>query len=372
MRVTYYHLAFKGAVHLGERGLEQEASRHTLPSDTLYAALVSASAPAGPPPEAWERDFAAGDAPLLLGSAFPYAGNVRFYPLPIVDLATLGLSANDPKRLKHIAFISEAIWRRILRGEPLAPLFDEGKGGEGAFLQGGALWLTRQEVAALPEALQRVSGPSGGKHPRAVEALRHMEVYRVWRAPRVTVDRLQCGTAIFYTGRVSFAQGCGLWFPVAWRRPEAPADAGLTWRRAFERALTLLGDQGLGGDRAAGLGGFTWAVGGEAEWPEPTPGAPVALLSRYHPRPEEVPAAFQGGAVRYRLGWVAGYLQSVGQAAQRRRGVRFVEEGSVLIALAQPMGDLVDARPRYEQAEFPHPVWRYGLALGVRMEVRDG
>lgn len=369
-RVRYYHLAFKGAVHIGERGIEQEETRHTLPADTLYAALVSAAASAGPPPEAWARAFAAPEeVPFLIGSAFPYAGGVRFYPLPMVDLKKRGIPAGEPKKIKRLAFVSEGVWRRLLRGEPLEDLFPaEGKAGQGACLQKGALWLTREEIAHLPEEIRTVRGPSGGRHPRPVEALYHINIYQEWRAPRVTVDRFQRGTSIFYTGRVSFARGCGLWFPVAWRQPEAPVEAGLTWRAAFERALTLLGDDGLGGDRAAGLGGFTWSLGGEEEWPEPTIGAPMALLSRYHPRPEEVPAALEGEAVRYRLTWVAGYLRSPGQAAQRRRGVRFVEEGSLLTACPQPMGDIVDVRPQV--GEFPHPVWRYGLALGV--EVRHG
>lgn len=372
MHVRYYHLAFKGAVHIGERGIEQESTRHTLPADTLYAALVSASASVGPPPEAWGRAFTVPEAvPFLLGSAFPYAGGVRFYPLPMVDLAKWGLPIGDSKRLKRIAFVSEEIWRRMVRGQSLEGLFPvEGKAAQGAFLQGGALWLTCEEIARLPEEVRSVVGPSGGRHPRAVEALRYMKVYSVQRAPRVTVDRLQRGSAIFYTGRLFFSAGCGLWFPVAWRQPEAPADEGLTWRAAFERALSILADGGLGGDRAAGLGGFTWAVGGEGEWPEPTPGAPMTLVSRYHPREEETPAAFEGKAVRYRLTWMAGYLLAPGQAAQRRRGVRFVEEGSILTAQGVPMGEIVDVRPQV--GNFPHPIWRYGLALGVPMEVCDG
>lgn len=370
--VRYYHLAFRSAVHIGERGIEQEETLHTVPSDTLYAALVSASASAGPPPEAWEGAFSNPiEASFLLGSAFPYAGGVRFYPLPMVDLAALGIGREDPKRLKGIAFVSEGIWRRILRGEPLARLFprDEGE-SEGVFLQRGALWLSREEVTALPGAIRAVVGPAGGQHGRPMGALRHLEIYQTWRAPRVTVDRLQRGSAIFYTGRASFAPGCGLWFPVVWRRPEALAGEGVTWRAAFERALMLLADVGLGGDRAAGLGAFSWRIAGEEEWPDPPLGAPMALLSRYHPRSEEIPAAITGEAVRYRLGIVAGYLYSPGQSAQRRRSLRFLAEGSVLTALAQPMGDVVDVRPKV--GDFPHPVWRYGLALGAPLEVHNG
>jgi CRISPR-associated protein Csm4 len=163
------------------------------------------------------------------------------------------------------------------------------------------------------------------------------------------------------------APGCGLWFPVAWLRPDALADER-PWRALLEHGLSLLSDAGLGGERSAGLGGFRWRAGKDETWPWPQPGSPVVTLSRYHPREEELPAALEGTAVRYRLESVAGYLQSPGLPAQRRRRLWLVQEGSVISAVDKGvMGDVSDVRPQV--GDFPHPVWRYGLAFPVPLEV---
>jgi hypothetical protein len=47
-----------------------------------------------------------------------------------------------------------------------------------------------------------------------------------------------------------------------------------------------------------------------------------------------------------------------------------VAEGSVIRTMGDaPWGDVTDVRPRYGNPDptvaFGHPVWRYGLALGV-------
>ncbi len=100
----------------------------------------------------------------------------------------------------------------------------------------------------------------------------------------------------------------------------------------------------------------------------PRRGTPSLPSAATIPRAEELPAAFEGGAVGYQLASVAGYLRSPGVASQRRRRLWLVVEGSVLTALPSPvMGDLTDVAPVV--GSFPHPVWRYGLALPVPLEV---
>lgn len=370
MQVTPYYLSPEATLHIGRQGIEQEQTLHHAPADTLFAALLAASLEAGCPPEAWGQAFALSrEAPFWLGSAFPYAGGVRFYPRPQVNPATYGLQKSDPKRLRRIAYISQGVWEQLIQGRPLGSLFpDENAANEGAFLQGGALWLTREEADALPEEMRYLPG-AAARRARPLRALSQVAIWREEQMPRVTVDRLQRGSDIYYTGRVAFAPGCGLWFPVAWRRPEAPAALGLPWRALFESALSLLADAGLGGDRSAGLGGFTWRQGGAEQWPDPLVGAPAVTLSRYHPRADdELTAALQGEAVRYRLTSVAGYLRSPAQAAQRRRRLWMLAEGSVVtVTDAAGMGDLTDVCPKV--GAFPHPVWRYGLAFLAPLEV---
>ena len=368
MRVTPYYLDLSATLHIGKQGIEQEQTMSTAPADTLFAALLVASMEGGCPPDVWGRAFASAQtAPLWLGSAFPYAGGVRFYPRPLVDMAGYGLGSVDAKGLRRIAYVSEDIWQRILSGHTLSAVYPNGDDSSGAFLQDGLLWLTREEVDALPTWMRQTTGRAGGR-ARPLRALEHHAVWKDDQMPRVTVDRLQRGSEIYYTGRVAYASECGLWFPVAWRMADASACDSLTWRVLFERALSLLADAGLGGDRSAGLGGFTWRVGADEDWPAPQTGKAMVTLSRYHPSTQEMPTALQGDAVRYGLISVAGYLFSAGQAAQRRRRLWFVQEGSVVTTTdAQGMGDLTDVRPTV--GEFPHPVWRYGLAFPVPLEV---
>jgi CRISPR-associated protein Csm4 len=367
--VTYYHLQPKAALHVGAQGIGQEETLTTVPSDTLFAALVASSLLIEGAANGWSQAFAEPDqAPFILGSAYPYAGDVRFYPVPMVDLAERGLSLVDPKSLRRLRFISEGIWQRLLAGEPLAGLYP-GESGGGAFLQGGALWLSREEVEHLPEAMRVVSRPGGGRRARPLEALPHLAVWRTHRVPRVAVDRMGRGTDIYHTGRVTYAPGCGLWFAAAWLKPEARfPGTEQPWRTALEATLNALADAGLGGERAGGYGGFAWTVGGEEQWADPLPGQPSVTLSRYHPRAEELPAAFEGEKVRYQLASVAGHLQSLAAPAQRRRRLWLVAEGSVIKATGRAvMGDVTDVRPLV--GTFPHPVWRYGLALPAPLEV---
>jgi hypothetical protein len=53
----------------------------------------------------------------------------------------------------------------------------------------------------------------------------------------------------------------------------------------------------------------------------------------------------------------------VGHKDQRRRGLRLVAEGSLVGGGAQ--GALADVTPI---GDFPHPVYRYGLAFGIGLE----
>ncbi len=367
-RVTYYHLQFASGLHVDAQRIGQEQSLATVPSDTLFSALLAASVERHAEPGAWEGAFSSpDDAPFLLSSAFPYAGSVRFYPLPQVEVKALGLpEGTNLKSLRRLRFISEGIWQRVLAGRPLAGLYP--REGGGAFLQGGTLWLGKDEVDGLPAWLRETRSRGAGPRPRPLGALPYLDLWQAQQVPRVRVDRVTNASEIYHSGRVAYAPGCGLWFAVAWLKPEAPFPGGRSWRVAFEQALHVLADSGLGGERSAGYGGFRWRIGGESDWPQAAPGRPFVTLSRYHPRAGELPAVFEGSAARYQLASVAGYLHSPGIPSQRRRRLWLVAEGSVLNASpGAVMGDVTNVGPVV--GRFPHPVWRYGLALPVPLEV---
>lgn len=385
-KLSEYRLIFRSGFHLDTRGVNPEESATYVPSDTLFAALVDAHRRAGGDPDAFVTSFPQrqegeppAPPPFRLTSAFPFAGKIRFFPMPVpfhvwFNGETLRRRLKD---LRRIRFVSEGLFRRMVQGERLDewlfPPEGEEKGQhKGIALQHGALWLSSEEVAGLPDTMRLHPKK---KNSRPHRALRYTRVWALHRVPRVTVDRFSSASEIFHVGRVAFAPGCGLWFGVEWHAPDQKVDGeGIAYRDAFHRALSLLADDGLGGERSAGYGAFTWERGGDLSLPTPSPGEALYLLSRYHPRRSELPEALTGEGGGYSLISVAGWLRSPDGVAQRRRRLWMVAEGSIVRAVgAGPWGDVVDVRPTYENpaGDLPHPVWRYGLALGAGVKEVD-
>lgn len=372
--LNVYTLRPRSAFHLGEHGIGLEETASHAHSDTLFSALLAVWVQLGNGPKDWSSPLKEAP-PFLLTSIFPFAGKVRFYPLPLADLSPLGIKVDERRKdLRRISFVSEGIFRRIVDGQSLDGYLPpkEGTPDLGLLIQGGRLWLSKEEAADLPDDIRTYRGTRGKQPERPLRGLAHMSVWKADKVPRVTVNRRTHASNIFHSGRVSFAPGCGLWFGVAWLRPdERPGDGELTFRQTFELALSALADGGLGGERAAGYGAFCWQNGEVVQWTDPAPGQHYVTLSRYHPRSDETPGAFTGDSTAYSLQAVAGYLQAPGQAAQRRRRLWLVAEGSVLCAAsAAPFGDLTDVRPQV--GHFPHEIWRYGLACPVKLEVPHG
>lgn len=217
--------------------------------------------------------------------------------------------------------------------------------------------MTKDEVSGLPDDMRR----------RPERALRYQSIWSSQRVPRVTVDRVSSASTIYHSGRTSFAPGCGLWLGVAWREPAATvAGDGRSYREALSLTLAALQDDGLGGERSSGYGGFRLFETSEMALAEPTPGQPAWLLSRYHPTPTELPAALDERAA-YRLISVAGWLRTPDGPAQRRKRLTLLAEGSMVCPPAYPAGDVVDVQPTYDNPAggTAHPVYRYGLALAA-------
>ena len=363
-----HHLTFRGGLHVGTRGVNLAEAGHTIPSDTLFAAVLDACRRQG-----WDvADFAAPFAarppapPFLLTSAFPRVGEVRFYPVPVaLDklLAPEALSRHG-KAARRVRYLSEGLARRFLAGarleEYLFPAGLEEEPVKGAALQNGALWFGLDEMDALPAEFQR------GKNRR--HALARLKVWEFERVPRVTISRITQASAVYNAGRVVFAQDCGLWFGVAWQQPEQAA-GGRTYREMLDLLLHALQADGLGGERASGYGAFELGTRPPVDLGRaPQPGQPAWLLSRYHPRAEELPAALDSAkGAAYALAAVSGWLRSLDGAAQRRKRIFLVAEGSLVTPPAYPAGDLCDVRPAYlnPEGDLPHPVYRCGLALGL-------
>ena len=143
---TVYRLTFKKQLHLGRAsgaaqagslGLEKTACY--IPADALFSAIC----------EMWAQFYdaesltaflegytqEAAELPFMLTSAFPFAGDVYFFPKPLTF-------THPSKESKGVAFVSQAYFEAIISGKP--PEFNKN-----ALITGGEIWVSRQEKARL-------------------------------------------------------------------------------------------------------------------------------------------------------------------------------------------------------------------------------
>lgn len=363
-QITAYHLDLRHGLHVGVRGLSLEESGATVAADTLFGALVESMGRAGLEVAQLTQPFVDGDPPFLLTSAFPRAGDVRFYPMPVSARALLASRGNEVnlKRLKRTRFLSEALFLRATRGEKLDawwPSESPTPSARGLFLQGGALWLAREEVELLPDSM-RLDPQS--QRARPLGALDAAQVWSVDRIPHVAVDRVRSASDIYFVARTFYAQGCGLWFGVQWRTQDALV-AGIAASDLFEQLLQILGDEGLGGKRSSGSGHFDTTRAPEViQLPDVRQGAPVWLLSRVSPADADLPGLVQGSGAMYRTVSVAGWMVNNSGRALRRKRVALLEEGSWVTPAGPLFGRLANVRP---ETGATHDVYRYGLGVGA-------
>lgn len=314
----------RGAFHVGGLGVGREVTLEHIPSDTLYAALVSAwvardeHGPFDPPP-------------LLITSAFPRVGTVRIYPQPYVRIhADEAVREALGKRLSGGRWCSERIFRCLITGADVTHLAVKSN-----FVHG--VWFHPDDPP-----------PAADSQP-------------FWKTdepvPHVAIDRLSNAPNLFHTGRTTYAPGCGLWFAVEYRARNAAT--------LLERAMDYLSDAGLGGLRAIGHGGFEFTTGTMDAFETPTVGGYAVTLARYLPaNPSEVAATLQARGAAYCLDTVGGWCQDDAGRPWRRRQVRLVREGSV-IGWPGQVGCVADLKPDDVGRFDGHPVLRYGLAFAV-------
>jgi CRISPR-associated protein Csm4 len=349
---TLYHLAFPHGFHIGCGGVESvEETLDYAPSDTLFAAIFDTAVHLGEDPQWLLKE-------LRITSAFPFAGKVRFYPKP-VDLRALFSEAmlkkeGAGKRIKKIRFISEKLIEKAASGDALDDLlFPDDEDEEpkaGIALQGGAYWLLDEEVDHLP-AKMRLSSDKRF-------ALRRKTVSTAQTSPRVTVDRVNSAPNLFQSERIKFNEGCGLWFGADGQVDELP------------RILSALGDAGLGGERTAGYGVFTYSKDEPRSFPMHQGGRSF-LLSRWHPANLDEIAMLKNSESAYKLASISGWLRTPGAAAQRRKRVWMIAEGSLIAG--SPQGDAAKVEPDYNgSTNIAHHVYRAGFAVTLDWKRRDG
>ncbi|MHB2153073.1 type III-A CRISPR-associated RAMP protein Csm4 [Calditrichota bacterium GD2] len=330
MKYAIYRLTFQTPLRIGEEGVGAEKLTPYVPSDTLWGALVSAHFTLGLP-----FDFE--DLPFYVTSAFPFYKECLLFPPPVGALDYLldapGESqAGRVKNLKKIKYVDQQLFELLINGRQ--PDFENL-----CFYDAQPDVLTLQEITGLK------NGP----------------LYRVYERPRVTVDRFTGSGAegqIFYFSQMAFAKGAGLFFLAEFKDDRT--------RTAFEAALRLLCDEGLGSDRTVGRGFFCFESG-EIDLNTPPKSPFFTTLALYLPQKSEIEELFDTAA-RFKLARRKGYAAHFQVRGKRLGQTLMFGEGSVFrrpSGAARFPGKTAVALPKDALPGVPFNVYRYGRAFDI-------
>lgn len=326
-------LKFRTPLHIGEPGIGVEGSLTYIPSDTLFSALCHTWLAAFGEDELRKllEEFLGVQAPdrsppFVLSSAYPYWDEQFFLPKPYIPPRPYTEEPSPQMErtpIKDLDFIPAEI-----------------------FIQ----WIGM----GLP-------ADAGGNLERTIKDLEEHPLYREALVARVRIDRVTHASDLYFCGLVSFPTEGGLYVLI-----EARSDLEAKLKTCFE----LLGELGVGGERAAGCGKFDvrdWRkidsvqslrtlVSGSGE-----PSA-YCTLSLYHPSSKELEQIQQnpeqyvkGYAWALRGGWAT--LTGQGQP-HKRQACRMFKEGSVFTF--KPVGMLVNVGQGSTTI-----IYRSGLAFAV-------
>lgn len=320
---------FSSPLHIGEPGIGLEGCQEYCPSDTLFSGLVNAWALAFGKRDVEEtllRPFLAGSPPFRLSSAFPF---------------TRGQGDGQPRRF----FLPRPATRP--GPEASVPLHSELK-KDIRFVEAGLfrLWLAgRLERPEDYETIQQKPYEPGKQ-----------------LLPRLRLDRGEGRSQLYFVGRRYFAPGAGLYCFLEIERPEV--ETGV--RTAFE----ILGEQGLGGERAVGCGRFRpqfltpQETGLQEILNRPASPCAYCLLSLYAPSDAEWRDITLDDLESYRLVERGGFVDSPFlMTPGRRKRSWMLQEGSIL--RREPQGMLLDVTP---SGYASHRVYRYGLGFSIAFE----
>ena len=336
------------APHFGRLGIGIEVATPVWPSDSLFAALVAQAALLGQAGEDFTTVMTGNNPPLRHSSLFPRIGNLVLLPRPALELSFKDEAARREigKGFKKVKFLSPDLFKAVCRGDDLQQFAH-------VALQGGEVWVGRNELAQLPANWQYKASDSPEQNQIRLKAT---NIWRYESEPHVTVDRASSASAYYEAGRVFFAPGCGL--------------ALLTTNQDafFERLLELLSEGGIGGRRSVGNGAFSWTHGSELAFD--SGGERVVTLSRFLPRDAAEIEVIRDEHSRYQLVEVGGWA-TTSDASFRRKEITMLAEGAVLAH--DVVGQVANVRSNtfLTATTTPHPIYRSGLALTVPLGVKE-
>jgi len=313
-------LRFRAPLHAGFMDTAYELSDTLIHSDTIFSALICSHALLYGKDCTDEllRALVEGKTRLLISSAFPSVGNVHFFPRPKGE--DFGLSKNSLssssqfKKLKAVRFVDEDV------------LFK------------------RAQVS-----LEDVRGQFLTKDREALKE----EPFLIIERPRVSVNRYDSSSNLFYFAEVHFNENAGLWFYLS-------VDADI--EKEILSALKLLSEEGFGGDRTYGFGTFDFEL---EQTTVPNSGNRYLLISVCVPNTAEVEAVPEK-VLNYDLVHRTGYVH---MSDRRVKKVLAFAEGSVF---KKPIeGAILDVSPEGFEQQYGHRVFRYARAFMLPYEGGD-
>ena len=335
---TVYRLRFKTQLHLGRAtgaaqtgSLGLEKTETYIPADTLFSAIC----------QTWTTFYDTESLteflgqykedsetlPFMLTSAFPYADNVHLFPKPLTFRGNEDYADDSKKKIKKVRFISKAIFKDTVSGN--SHNFDKDN-----LINGENVWVSADEKEQLKKLIDE-----------------KLNIMRTSTRPRVTIGAQSAGSEIWHVQTVQFNKNCGLWFA-------AKFDSDAT-KQKVETLLRVLGDNGIGGERNAGYGQFEF-IEAECKIPSAEDSTQFVTLSPICPKSSDQLENLLKGDFAYNLNPVTGWVGSPGTHKKRQK-VNMFAEGSVLNSSNEPIGRLVDLKPK----DYPHSVFRYGYAWQV-------
>lgn len=339
MSYKLYKLKFVTPLHIGTNRPGFESSDEILHSDTLFSALINCWSQLYP--EDLSVFFPAETDSLVIpffniSSAFPYMKDTLYLPKPYLPLNIppdiIESNPNIIKKLKNIAYISQALFEKTIKGEEIN-LSPEWISGDGKFAASQA--YNKREAGERPFVMIDV--------------------------PRIVKYRRTEEATPFYFTRIKFHRDAGLFFLAKFKNRD--------WERKFTTVLRLLGDTGVGGDRSVGHGLFEVDSINELNLKIPTNATHFLTLSLYHPTPDEVQKITDDAF--YQLTERKGWVFSGSSKPLRRQTVRMFREGSVFPGNVQACGNTIRVMKKQPELNLHHDVYRFGQALAVPL-IRGG
>jgi CRISPR-associated protein Csm4 len=286
-----------------------EGGRPALPSDTLFGWLCAG----------WKELFgeeglvdlledfnSSPEKPFLISSAFPFAGETLFFPIPV------GLTGYGT-----VQYLSEKLFRQICAGELPAQPAVQGEYG-----------YTPEEGLANTPLRERIS----------------QSVLR----ERAHLGPSGQGGEKWALDEVHFNRGCGLYFLADVREDILPK---------FEAVIRLMADRGIGGKTSKGLGKVTFSGMEEVELGADK-GDCLISLSLLYSGAILAPQVKVRGKKTTRTGWVH-------NANLPKLPTDVFIEGSWIIGsvgAGLKLGGLIDVTPDgFNQ----YRVYRYGYPFGI-------